>query len=125
MLTRELLAHYHELSKKKKDIEYELEEMKKTFNQYFDDSVGKDVKGEVILKDYKLQRQIRKIEKFNQEMTVERLEELNLGQLIQKKPDETKIKAAIQLGILHEEQLKDCINVSSSQAIYVKFLDSK
>lgn len=124
VLTREMLAHYLELSKKKKEIESELEEMKKVFNQYFDELVGKNEKGEVILKNYKLQRQIRKTEKYEDERTVKRLEELNLTELIQKRPDPSKIESAVHLGILDEEQIKDCKKVTTTQAIYVKYLES-
>lgn len=123
ILTKEMLAHYLELNKRKKEIEAELEELKKTFIQYFDESVGKNVKGEVLIRDYKLQRQIRKIEKYDQETTLRRLEELNLNDLIKKSPDEKKIKSAIDLGILQEEELKDCKIVNISQAIYVKNVD--
>ncbi|MDQ0156724.1 hypothetical protein [Robertmurraya andreesenii] len=123
ILTKEMLAHYLELNKRKKEIEAELEELKKTFIQYFDESVGKNVKGEVLIRDYKLQRQIRKIEKYDQETTLRRLEELNLNDLIKKSPDEKKIKSAIDLGILQEEELKDCKIVNTSQAIYVKNVD--
>lgn len=123
LLTREMLAHYVELSKKKKDIETELEELKKTFNEFFDETVGKRLKGEVVLKDYKLQRQIRTTEKYDTESTVKRLEELHLNDLIQKSPDEKKIKSAIHLGILKEEELAECKAVNTSQAIYVKHID--
>lgn len=125
VITREMLAHYLELHHKKKEVETELEELKRAFNDYFDLSVGKNAKGEMVLRDYKLQRQIRKTEKFKQEQTVKRLEELNLLDLIQKKPDEGKIKSAIQLGLLHEEDLEGCKTVNSSQAIYVKYLPAK
>ncbi len=123
ILTKEMLAHYLELNKRKKEIEAELEELKKTFIQYFDESVGKNVKGEVLIREFKLQRQIRKIEKYDQETTLKRLEELNLNDLIKKSPDEKKIKSAIDLGILQEEELKDCKIVNTSQAIYVKNVD--
>lgn len=123
LLTREMLAHYVELSKKKKDIETELDELKKTFNKFFDETVGKKVKGEVVLKDYKLQRQIRTTEKYDNETTVKRLEELHLNDLILKSPDEKKIKSAIHLGILKEEELAECKAINTSQAIYVKHVE--
>nr|WP_299088839.1 hypothetical protein [uncultured Metabacillus sp.] len=125
VITREMLAHYLELNHKKKEVETELEELKNVFNDYFDVSVGQNAKGEMVFKDYKLQRQIRKTVKYKQEPTVKRLEELNLLDLIQKRPDEGKIKSAIQLGLLHEEDLEGCKTETSSQAIYVKYLSSK
>ena len=117
-----MLSHYQELNDRKKEIEQKLDELKKIFNDYFDLSVGQNVKGEIIISDYKLQRQIRMIEKYAQEETVEKLEELNLMDLIQKKPDEAKIKSALNLGLLQEADLKDCKIINSSQAIYVKQL---
>ncbi|MBT2757276.1 hypothetical protein AB1K84_09635 [Mesobacillus foraminis] len=124
-ITREMLAHYLELNRKKKEVESEIEQLKTAFNEYFDQSVGKNTKGEMVMREYKLQRQIRKTEKFQQEKTVQKLEELNLTELIQKRPDEGKIKSAIDLGLIKEEDLQDCRTVSSSQAIYVKLLDAK
>lgn len=122
VVTREMLSHYLELNKKKKEIEAELEELKIAFNSYFDESVGKGTKGEIVLKDYQLQRQIRKVEKYDHENTVKKLEELCLNDLIEKRPDEKKIKSAIHLGILNEDDLKECKTVNTTQAIYVKYL---
>ena len=121
-ITREMLSHYQELNDRKKEIEQKLDELKKIFNDYFDLSVGQNVKGEIVISDYKLQRQIRMIEKYAQEETVNKLEKLNLMDLIQKKPDEAKIKSALNLGLLQEADLKDCKIINSSQAIYVKQL---
>lgn len=125
VITREMLAHFLELQHKKKEVETEIDELKRAFNEYFDLSVGKNVKGEMVLRDYKLQRQIRNTVKFQQQQTVKRLEELNLLDLIEKKPDEGKIKSAIQLGLLHEEDLEGCKTINTSQAIYVKYLSTK
>lgn len=118
-----MLANYHELNLKKKEIETELNELKKVFNQYFDMAVGKDTRGDMTIGDYKLQRQVRVTEKYEEEDTVNRLEELNLLDLIQKKPDEEKIKAALNLGLLNVTDLEGCIKTSSSQAIYVKRME--
>ncbi|MED3573941.1 hypothetical protein ACTHO0_18480 [Cytobacillus praedii] len=120
LITKEMLANYHELNLKKKEIETELNELKKVFNQYFDMAVGKDTRGDIAIGDYKLQRQVRVTEKYEQEDTVNRLEKLNFLDLIQKRPDEEKIKAALNLGLLKESDLEGCIKTSSSQAIYVK-----
>ncbi|WP_026563081.1 hypothetical protein [Bacillus sp. J37] len=125
VITREMLAHFLELQHKKKEVETEIDELKRAFNEYFDLSVGKNAKGEMVLREYKLQRQIRNSVKFKQQQTVKKLEELNLLDLIEKKPDEEKIRSAIQLGLLHEEDLEGCKTVNTSQAIYVKYLSSK
>ncbi|WP_028393760.1 hypothetical protein [Bacillus cihuensis] len=125
LITRDKLAQFIELNRKKKEIEIQLDDLKKDFNQHFDQYVGKFVKGDLTISDYKVQRQIRTTEKFDQEVTVHRLEELNLTDLIQKKPDEGKIKAALNLRLLSEADLEGCISTSYSQAIYVKQVDSK
>ncbi|MEH7121728.1 hypothetical protein V7122_12670 [Bacillus sp. JJ1532] len=124
-ITREMVANYNELNRRKKEIEMQLDELKKAFNQYFDMAFGINAKGELTIDDYKLQRQIRITEKYEQEATVHRLEELNLMDLIQKKPDEAKIKSALNLGFLKDEDLEGCIIKNTSQALYVKYADSK
>jgi len=124
MITREMLSRYQELNQRKKEIEQQQDELKRIFNDYFDISFGQNVKGEITVSDFKLQRQIRMTEKYVQEDTVKRLEELNLRDLIQKRPDEEKIKSALTLGLLKDEDLKDCKIINSTQAIYVKQLKS-
>ncbi len=124
IVTKEILARYVELSKTKKAAEEELESLKKVFNLHFDQSVGQNEKGEITVSTFKLQRQIRRAEKFEQEPTVKRLEELNLHELIQKKPDEGKIKSALDLGLLKEADLEGCRTIKTNAAIYVKEIDS-
>ncbi|PGL70605.1 hypothetical protein [Bacillus sp. AFS055030] len=121
-ITEPMLNKYYDLSQKKKDIENQLEELQKIFHGYFDHQVGTNEKGELIINNLKLERIIRKKEKFNEEKTINKLEELNLSDLIQvvKKPDGDKIKSALNLGLLKEKDLDGCISVNSSQAIYVK-----
>ncbi|MGG3573981.1 hypothetical protein ABES25_15625 [Bacillus gobiensis] len=119
-ITKELLSHYHHLSMKAKELNEELNQLKKIFNDYFDRTAGKQMKGEIQIGDYKLQRQIRKTESFHDVKTVEKLEELRLTDCIVKKPDKEKIEAAITLGILSSEDLNDCIIKKMSQAIVLK-----
>ena len=124
LITGEMLVKYYELSKQKKEIDFEMNELKDLFHRYFNEVAGDDEKGEITLNGYRLQRQVRKIEKYNDEVTIKRLEELNMNDLIQviKRPDDTKIKAALNLGLLNEEQLEGCIVTSCSPAISVKTL---
>lgn len=117
-----MLIQFYELTQRKKEIENQLDHLKKELNGFLDCSVGKNAKGEFVIEDYKLQRIIRKSEKFEPAITVKRLEELNLIELIQKKPDEAKIKSALHIGLINEENLKDCMITNSSQVIYVKKL---
>ncbi|WP_088072577.1 hypothetical protein [Gottfriedia luciferensis] len=126
-ITEPMLNEYYDLSQKKKEIENQLDELQKVFHGFFDHQVGEYEKGELILNNLKLERIIRKKEKYDEEMTVNKLEELNLSDLIQivKKPDGDKIKSAINLGLLNEKDLEGCISVNSSQAIYVKPLKNK
>lgn len=122
LITGEMLVKYYELNKKKKEIELEMNQLKDVFQNYFNHLVGSDHKGEITVNGFKLQRQIRKTEKYHEAETVKRLEELQLNDLIQvvKKPDDGKIKAALQLGLLHTDQLEGCILTTYSPAILVK-----
>jgi hypothetical protein len=123
-LSEDLVIKYNTLSEKKKELEKELDELKKVFHIYFDNLVGQNQKGEVTVNNFKLQRQIRRSEKFNDEKTVHRLTELNMTDLIHHvpKPDEEKVKSAITLGLIKEEDLEGCLIKSASQAIVVKTL---
>ncbi|MBP0724536.1 hypothetical protein J5Y03_04965 [Bacillus sp. RG28] len=125
-ITEEMLADYYDLSQRKKEIEYRMEELKKIFHGYFDLEVGQNANGEIEMEHFKVQRTIRNTEKFDDAETVYRLEELKLNDLVQiiKKPDGEKIKSAIHLGFLDEKDLEGCIVTNSTQAIYVKPLKS-
>lgn len=121
-LTADLLEKYYKYNKKKKEIEFEMNQLKGVFHEYFDSQIGSSDKGEVLLGGFKLQRQVRKTEKYTEEATILRLEELQMEELIQvvKKPDEAKIKSAIELGLLKAEDLEGCLTTSTSLAISVK-----
>ncbi|NMH74540.1 hypothetical protein HF078_15740 [Bacillus sp. RO2] len=120
-VTAEMIEMYYECNKQKKEIEKQMEELKERFHLYFDKSFGQDEKAEVVMGGYKLQRQVRKSEKYSDE-TVQKLEELSMNDLIKtiKIPDDTKIKAAIQLNLIKEEDLEGCLVTNSSLAISVK-----
>jgi len=122
LITGDMIIRYNELSAQKKKIESEMNQLKELFNTYFDQQVGVNTKGELIDNGLKLQRQIRKAERFNELQAVQKLEELNMHDLIEtvKRPDEKKIEAAISLGFLNEEDLADCRMITYSKAISVK-----
>jgi hypothetical protein len=124
VITGEMLVKYYELNKQKKEIELEMNELKDVFHHYFNNLVGSNITGELTISGYKLQRQIRKTEKYNEEATIKRLEELQMNELIQvvKKPDDVKIKSALTLGLLNEKQLEGCVVTTYSPAIAVKTL---
>ncbi|WP_312473108.1 hypothetical protein [Neobacillus sp.] len=121
-ITGEMLVKYYELNKKKKEIEVEMNQLKDVFQTYFNNLVGSEQKGEITISGYKLQRQIRKSEKYNDDETIKRLEELQMNDLIQvvKKPDDVKIKSALNLGLLNPNHLEGCIITTYSPAILVK-----
>jgi len=122
LITGEMLQRYYELNKQKKEIELEMNDLKDSFQSYFNHLVGAQQKGEIMVSGFKLQRQIRKTEKFHEADTVRRLEELQMTDLIQviKKPDDLKIKAALELGLLQYSHLDGCVTTSYSPAISVK-----
>lgn len=122
LITEEMLARYYDLNRIKKEIEAEMSLLKQNFHSYMDSHAGENHKGEAAEGGFKLLRQIRKAEKYNDRMTVDRLYALNLEELVQvvKRPDSKKIDAAIKLGLLQEEELEDCKEVSYTKAIAVK-----
>ncbi|MFJ7726232.1 hypothetical protein ACIQXV_08710 [Neobacillus sp. NPDC097160] len=122
LITGEMLVRYYELNKQKKEVELEMNQLKDVFQTYFNNLIGSHHKGEITISGYKLQRQIRKTEKYNEEETIRRLEELQMNDLIQviKKPDDGKIKAALNLGLLTANNLEGCIVTNYSPAILVK-----
>ncbi len=126
LITDEMVSRFHRLNSQAKEIESEMAELKKIFNAYLDKKVGLNSKGESIHGEFKLQRQIRKSEAFNDELTVQRLEELNLNDCIQtvKQPDKQKIEAAITLGLLSSSDLDECIVKRVSQVIIVKEINT-
>ncbi|WP_010648235.1 hypothetical protein [Oceanobacillus massiliensis] len=124
LITEEMLARYYDLNKMKKEIEAEMNQLKSNFHAYMNQYAGPNKKGEIEEGSYKLLRQIRKSEKFNEKDTVARLEEMQLHDLIQviKKPNEGKVNAAIELGLLGEQDLEGCKTTNYSAAIAVKKL---
>ncbi|MBM7643957.1 hypothetical protein JOD45_000148 [Scopulibacillus daqui] len=121
-ITESMVKRFHELNLKAKEIEDELSELKKKFNHYFDHTLGENAKGEWAFGHLKLQRQIRKSEKFNEEKTVKKLEELNLLDCIEtvKKPNKEKINAAVTLGLLSPYDLEECLIKRVSKVIVVR-----
>lgn len=108
-ITEEMVEKFFQLNKQAKEIDKELSRLKKAFNQYFDLTVGENQKGVLTFESFEHQRQIRVAEKFREEETVKKLEEMNLTDCIKvvKQVDEEKVKAAVTLGILPAEILTD------------------
>lgn len=121
-MTEKDLQRYYELTEQAKKMDKELKALKKQFNLYFDELVGEQEKAEACLGEYKIQRQIRHSESFDDEKTVQRLEELGLNECIEqvKKPIKEKIEAEITLGLLDAQAIEDCRVHKTSKAIIVK-----
>jgi hypothetical protein len=122
LLTEEMVQRYYELSQRAKELDNELTELKTAFHMFFDNRDGIHSKGEVALGDYKIQRQIREYESFQDERTVKALEKMNLNDCIKlvKIPDYQKIEAAVTLGIISMDDFEGCLNRKVSKAIVVK-----
>lgn len=122
IITEKQLQRYIELNKQKKQIEAEINHLKKIFHQYFDQTNGKMKKGEIQQGMYKVQRQIRKTMTYIDEPTIQKLEQLNLNDFITtvKKPDTDKLEAAINLGLVDEEDFVDCTRTKVTEAIVVR-----
>lgn len=121
-ITEQVLEQYYQLNERKKEIEKQMKELNQAFHQYFDETAGENEKGEVHVGPYKLQRQIRSSHYFDDEKTVQRLEELNLHDCIQiiKKPDQKKLESAITLGIIEGDQINDCKVSKNTKAIVIR-----
>ncbi|MCH1626321.1 hypothetical protein [Fredinandcohnia quinoae] len=121
-IPEELVSKYVLLNEKAKEIEKELKEMKKVINVYFDAAVGKNEKAESIIGSYKIQRQVRSTENYEDEKMVKRLEDLQLNDCVQmvKMPDQQKIEAAITLGLLGQNDIEDCIIKKMTPVIVVR-----
>ncbi|MFY4776405.1 hypothetical protein [Metabacillus sp. RGM 3146] len=121
-LLEEMASRFFILNKEAKQIEEELKQLKKEFNDYFDHKAGSDQKGVLKAGKYQVQRQIRTTESYQEEEAVQKLEEANLGEclLVVKKPDKEKIEAAIKLGLLAEDYLRDLTIRKITKVITVK-----
>ncbi|MUK88541.1 hypothetical protein GMD78_09080 [Ornithinibacillus sp. L9] len=126
-ITEEDIKRYYELNKQKKDIEQEMNYLKKKFHELLDDSFGKESKGEIQRGNYKLQRQIRSSVRYDDDHTIEKLEELNLNDFIVevRRPDTEKLESAIKLGLVEEKDFTDCKKSKITQTIVVKETFSK
>lgn len=121
-ISEEDVKTYYELQKQKKEIEKQIKQFHEKFHRYFDTIAGDYQKGEIQIGEYKVQRQIRKSTIYEEEKTVELLEQLQLHDLIQiiKKPDEEKIESAITLGLIDRKQIDDCKKLKKTKVIVVK-----
>lgn len=119
-ITEEYLKRYADLNIEKKTIEKELNLIKKQLHEYLDETFGKKQKGEVRYGKYKVQRVIRSKVQYDEEKTVEKLEELNLADFLVKRPDTEKLEAAIKVDLVKEKDFEGCKTNKLTQAISVK-----
>ncbi|WP_058306369.1 hypothetical protein [Gracilibacillus massiliensis] len=121
-LSEEMLKKYYYLNIQKKELEKEINQIKKQIHNYLDVTFGNEQKGEVQRGKYKAQRIIRSSVNYDQEKTVEKLEELHLADFILqvKQPDIEKLEAAMKIDIVDEEEFSSCKTNKLSQAITVK-----
>lgn len=122
LISEESAGRFCELTEQAKKIDKELKVLKNSINMYFDEKVGANQKGEIVIGEYKITRQIRISENFDDEKTVQKLEKLKLNDCIEyiKKPDSKKIEAVITLGLLDKKELEGCVTQKTTQAIIVK-----
>ncbi|SHG50338.1 hypothetical protein [Ornithinibacillus halophilus] len=121
-VTEDDIKRYYELNNQKKDIQQEMNYLKKKFHQLLDESFGKEQKGEIQRGNYKLQRQIRSSVKYDDENTVKKLDELNLNDFVVeiRQPDTEKLESAIKLGLVEDKDFTDCKKTKITQTIVVK-----
>ncbi|GAE94820.1 hypothetical protein JCM21714_4014 [Gracilibacillus boraciitolerans JCM 21714] len=123
-VSEDMLKKYYDLNLQKRELEKEMNQIKKQIHNYLDVTFRNEQKGEVKRGKYKAQRTIRSSISYDEEKTVQKLEELNLEDFILqvKQPDTEKLEAAIKIDIVKEEDFKDCKLNKRSQAITVKEL---
>jgi len=121
-ISEEDVKTYYQLQEQKKEIDKQIKQFHEKFHRYFDTIAGEYQKGEIQIGEYKVQRQIRQSTVYEEEKTVQLLEQLQLHDLIQiiKKPDEEKIESAIALGLIDRRQMEECKKVKKTKAIVVK-----
>ncbi|WP_042221164.1 hypothetical protein [Oceanobacillus manasiensis] len=122
IITEEDIKRYDILNKQKKELEQEMNRLKKKFHTYLDEELGEDKAGDVTRGHFNLKRQIRSSTAYDPELTIKMLEDASLQDfvLIEKKPDTEKLEAAIKLGLVEKEPFEKCKKVKSTQAIVVK-----
>jgi hypothetical protein len=121
-ITEEELKRYFELNKMQKEIKQEMDHLKRKFHDIFDASFGKEAKGEIERGNYKLQRQIRVTTSYQDEAAVKKLDEMNLQDfiIVTRTADKDKLESAFKLGLVEEDEFKDCLNTKLTQYITVK-----
>jgi hypothetical protein len=122
VISEQVAARYVELNEKAKKIKEEMDKLKHVFHSYFDENCGPNEKGELSVGNYFIQRQIRASDSYDDAKLVDKLEKLQLGDciILEKKPNEQKIEAAIELGLLNREDISGYIISKRTQAISVK-----
>lgn len=121
-ISEEEVKRYYILQQEKKEMEHEMKQLKKKFHHFLDESAGKNKRGEIHRGDYCIQRQIRTSIYYTPEITVSKLEEMQLSDFVitEKRPDTEKLEAAIRLGLVNEEDFADCKDTKITQAIVVR-----
>lgn len=124
-ITEADLKRFYELTKQKREIEREIEQLKRHFHLVFDKTVGENEKANMTCGLYHIQRQIRQTTRYHPERTVQKLEDLQLSDFIDiiKQPNTNKLTAAIRLGLVDEHAFDDCRETKLTQAITVRLID--
>src|SRR5699024_7413761 len=107
-ITEKELKRYYQLNHQKKEIDQELNQLKKLFHKSLDERFGKNEKGEIECGNYKIQRQIRQSTNYRNDETVQKLIELNLEDFIKvvKQPDKEKLESGIKLGLVDKKEFE-------------------
>src|SRR5690625_1453657 len=125
-ITEEELKKYYHLQQQKKTIDQEINQLKNTFHQVLDQTIGKHSKAEITCGQYTLKRYIRHSTNYHQKETIKKLSELNLEDFIQviRRPDKEKLEAAIKLGLVDSEEFEPFRQTKITQALVVSVNDN-
>ena len=121
-ITEKELKKYYNLNKQKKEIDQELNHLKKLFHQALDKETGQNQKAEIECGQFKLQRQIRQTVSYRNDETIKKLIALNLEDFIkiERRPDKEKLEAGIKLGLVDAKEFEDYKQTRITQALIVK-----
>jgi len=121
-ITEKELKKYYNLNKQKKEIDQQLNHLKKLFHQALDKETGQNQKAEIECGQFKLQRQIRQTVSYRNDETIKKLIALNLEDFIkiERRPDKEKLEAGIKLGLVDAKEFEDYKQTRITQALIVK-----
>lgn len=109
-----IISRYYMLKNKQREIDAELQELKKSIIAYLEE----ENKQEVLVGSYKVKVVTTERKEFDEGLLYESLPDKDIWRLLSK-PDISKINGLIKMGILNEHQVEKTYQVKPQLALYV------